>query len=81
MKLFKKEGNLLQIISFPMESAEKGDYLLVEDQDAAKALIAQVIDVQFALFQECLKSFCEPCLMEANLCRAKTLTPWKSLLT
>jgi DNA helicase HerA-like ATPase len=48
MKLYKKEGNILQIISFPAESAEKGDYLLVEDQDAAKALIAQVIDVQFA---------------------------------
>ncbi len=48
MKLYKKEGNILQIISFPTESVEKGDYLLVEDQDAAKALIAQVIDVQFA---------------------------------
>ena len=48
MKLYRKEGNILQIISFPTESAEKGDYLLVEDQDAAKALIAQVIDVQFA---------------------------------
>ena len=48
MKLYKKEGNILQIISFPTESAEKGDYLLVEDQDAGKALIAQVIDVQFA---------------------------------
>ncbi|HEY9753581.1 MAG TPA: DUF87 domain-containing protein [Oculatellaceae cyanobacterium] len=48
MKLYKKEGNILQVISFPTESAEKGDYLLVEDADAAKALIAQVIDVQFA---------------------------------
>ena len=48
MKLYKKEGNILQIISFPTENAEKGDYLLVEDSDAAKALIAQVIDVQFA---------------------------------
>ncbi len=38
----------LQVISFPTECAEKGDYLLVEDADAAKALIAQVIDVQFA---------------------------------
>jgi len=38
----------LQIISFPAENAEKGDYLLVEDIDAAKSLIAQVIDVQFA---------------------------------
>jgi DNA helicase HerA-like ATPase len=48
MKLYKKEGNVLQILSFPSENAEKGDYLLVEDADAGKALIAQVIDVQFA---------------------------------
>jgi uncharacterized protein len=48
VKLYKKEGNIIHIISFPTESAEKGDYLLVEDEDAAKALIAQVIDVQFA---------------------------------
>ena len=48
MKLYKKEGNIIQIISFPNENAEKGDYLMVEDADAAKALIVQVIDVQFA---------------------------------
>ena len=48
MKLYKKEGNILQILSFPNENSEKGDYLLVEDADAGKALIAQVIDVQFA---------------------------------
>jgi DNA helicase HerA-like ATPase len=48
VKLYKKEGNILQILSFPNESAEKGDYLLVKDTDAGKALIVQVIDVQFA---------------------------------
>ena len=48
MKLYKKEGNILQVLSFPHENAEKGDYLLIEDPDANKALIAQVIDVQFA---------------------------------
>ena len=48
MKLYKKEGNVLEIISFPTEAAEKGDYLLVEDSDSDKGLIAQVIDVQFA---------------------------------
>jgi hypothetical protein len=48
LKLYKKEGNVLQIISFPTECVEKGDYLLVEDDEAGKALIAQVIDVQFA---------------------------------
>jgi DNA helicase HerA-like ATPase len=48
MKLYKKEGNILQILSFSNESAEKGDYLLVEDAEAEKSLIVQVIDVQFA---------------------------------
>src|SRR5512139_1244254 len=48
MKVYKKEGNILQILSFSNESAEKGDYLLVEDEGAGKALIVQVIDVQFA---------------------------------
>jgi DNA helicase HerA-like ATPase len=48
VKLYKKEGNILQILSFPNETVEKGDYLLVEDADVGKALIVQVIDVQFA---------------------------------
>jgi hypothetical protein len=48
MKLYKKEGNVLQILSFPGETVEKGDYLLVDDSEARKSLIAQVIDVQFA---------------------------------
>jgi hypothetical protein len=60
MKLYKKEGNIIQILSFPNETVEKGDYLLIEDSDAAKALIAQVIDVQFAsipgILEELLRS-------------------------
>ena len=48
MKLYKKEGNIIQIISFPNENIEKVDYLLIEDSFPVKALIAQVIDVQFA---------------------------------
>jgi DNA helicase HerA-like ATPase len=48
MKLYKKEGNIIQVLCFPTENAEKGDYLLIEDSEAGKALIAQVIDVQFA---------------------------------
>jgi DNA helicase HerA-like ATPase len=60
MKLYKKEGNILQILSFPNETVEKGDYLLVEDADAGKALIVQVIDVQFAsipgILEELLRS-------------------------
>ena len=60
MKLYRKEGNILQMLSFPNESVEKGDYLLVEDCDVDKALIAQVIDVQFAsvpgVLEELLRS-------------------------
>jgi len=60
MKLYKKEGNIVQILSFPNETVEKGDYLLIEDADAGKALIVQVIDVQFAsipgILEELLRS-------------------------
>jgi len=31
MRLYKKEGNSLQILSSPKDDVEKGDYLLVED--------------------------------------------------
>ncbi len=60
MKLYKKEGNTLQVLSFSHENTEKGDYLLVEDPEAGKAIIAQIIDVQFAavpgVFEELLRT-------------------------
>jgi DNA helicase HerA-like ATPase len=48
MRLYRKEGNTVHILSFPQEIVEKGDYLLIEDEKQKKALIAQVIDAQFA---------------------------------
>ena len=48
MRLYRKEGNTVQILSFSDEEAEKGDYFLVEEPKANKGLITQVIDVQFA---------------------------------
>ena len=49
MRLYRKEGNTVQILSFPTENVEKGDYLQIEDQrQPNRALIVQVIDVQFA---------------------------------
>jgi len=48
MRLYKKEGNTIQILSFPDEKIEKGDYLLIEDPSTQKGLIVQVVDVQFA---------------------------------
>jgi hypothetical protein len=60
VRLYKKEGNIVQILSFPNETAEKGDYLLIEDAEAKKALIVQVIDIQFAnipgVLEELLRS-------------------------
>lgn len=48
MRLYRKEGNTIQILCFPNERVEKGDYLQVEDPKKEKALLIQVIDVQFA---------------------------------
>jgi DNA helicase HerA-like ATPase len=60
MRLYKKEGNIAQILSFPNETVEKGDYLLVQDAETARALIVQVIEVQFAsipgVLEELLRS-------------------------
>jgi len=60
MRLFRKVGNTLHILSFPGEDVEKGGYLLIEDMKAKKAMIAQVIDIQFAnvpgVMEELLRS-------------------------
>jgi len=48
MRLYKKEGNTVQILALPSENAEKGEYLLIEDPTPRKGLITQVIDIQFA---------------------------------
>jgi hypothetical protein len=48
VRLYKKEGNSVQILSSPTDDVEKGDYLLIDDLTVNKKLIIQVIDVQFA---------------------------------
>ncbi len=48
MRLYKKIGNTVQIISFPDERVEKGSYLIIEDKKINKSMIVQVIDIQFA---------------------------------
>jgi len=60
MRLFKKAGNTLHILSFPGEEVEKGAYLLIKDEKSGKAMIVQVIDVEFAnvpgVMEELLRS-------------------------
>ena len=48
VKLYKKEGNTVQIVCLPTEQFEKGDYLIIEDKRVGKALLVQIIDIQFA---------------------------------
>ncbi|MFB0502198.1 MAG: ATP-binding protein [Candidatus Bathyarchaeia archaeon] len=48
MRLYRKEGNTVQILALPSENVEKGEYLLIEDPTAHRRLITQVIDIQFA---------------------------------
>jgi len=48
VRLYRKEGNTVQILALPSENVEKGEYLLIEDPTARRSLITQVIDIQFA---------------------------------
>jgi hypothetical protein len=48
LRLFKKTGNTIQILSFPGEDIEKGGYLIIDDEKSKKSMIVQVIDIQFA---------------------------------
>jgi len=48
MKLYKKTGNTVQILSFPGEDVNKGAYLIIEDHSSKRSMIVQVIDIQFA---------------------------------
>jgi len=48
LRLYKKEHATVEIISFPGEEVEKGNYLTVEDPETGRSLIVQVIEMQYA---------------------------------
>ena len=48
MRIYRKEGDQVQLIAFPDEHIQRGDYLLIEDPGLAKGLLVQVIDLQYA---------------------------------
>ena len=48
MRIYRKEGDEIQLIAFPDEQIQKGDYLLIEDSGLAKGLLVQAIDLQYA---------------------------------
>ncbi len=61
MRLYKKEGATIYILSFPGEEVEKGDYLTVKDFQTEKSLIVQVIDVQYANVPGILEELLRDC--------------------
>jgi DNA helicase HerA-like ATPase len=48
LKILRKEGDSIQLLCFLDEDVEKGDYVLIKDGTKERALIAQIIDVQYA---------------------------------
>jgi len=48
LKILRKEGDSIQLLCLPDEEVEKGDYLLVRDRLKDRALIVQIIDIQYA---------------------------------
>ena len=75
MRLYKKEGNILQIISFPNENIEKGDYLIIDDKYPIKSIVAQVIDVQFASIPGVLEELLRTLPEEDGLFQGEDIDP------
>ena len=67
MRLYKKEGDVIQLISFPDEQVEKGDYLLIEDKKSQKGMIVQVIDIQFANIPGMLEDILRDVMTEESI--------------
>ena len=67
MKIYRKEGDVMQLISFPEEEVNKGDYLIVEDQRSHRGLIIQVIDIQFANIPGILEDILRDVMTEESI--------------
>ncbi len=75
MRLYRKEGNTIQILCFPNESVEKGDYLQIEDSKQNKALLIQVIDVQFANIPGILEELLRDSTNNGDIINGENLDP------
>jgi hypothetical protein len=67
VKIYRKEGDVMQLISFPEEEVNKGDYLLVEDQRSRRGLIIQIIDIQFANIPGILEDILRDVMTEESI--------------
>ena len=67
LKILKKEGDSIQLLCFPDEDVEKGDYVLIRDGTKERALIAQIIDVQYANIPGILEDLLRDGISESSL--------------
>jgi len=67
LKILKKEADSIQLLCFPEEEADKGDYLLVTDKVKERSLIVQVIDIQYANIPGMLEDLLRDGISEASL--------------
>jgi DNA helicase HerA-like ATPase len=67
LKILRKEADTLQLLCFPDEEVEKGDYLLVTDRLKDRSLIVQVIDIQYANIPGILEDLLRDGMAEGSL--------------
>jgi hypothetical protein len=67
LKILRKDGDNIQLLCFPDEEVEKGDYLLVKDRLKNRSLIVQVIDVQYANIPGILEDLLRDGISEGSL--------------
>ena len=48
MRIYRKEADEVQLIAFPDEHIQKGDYFVIEDPAQSRGLLVQAIDLQYA---------------------------------
>jgi DNA helicase HerA-like ATPase len=67
LKIYRKEGDVMQLISYPEEDVSKGDYLLIEDVRTQRGLIIQIIDIQFANIPGILEDILRDVMTEESI--------------
>jgi hypothetical protein len=76
LKILKKEGDSIQLLCFPDEDVEKGDYILIRDGTKERALISQIIDVQYANIPGILEDLLRDGMSEGSL-RGEDVDPFR----
>ncbi len=67
MKILRKESDNIQLLCFPDEEVEKGDYLLITDKIKERSLIIQIIDIQYANIPGILEDLLRDGISEGSL--------------